>query len=226
MEGDIGHENIAVPNFLTEQLSALGKDQRAIIEWGWAKAHSHGYSKGICPCGCGRLFWSIGSYLGGHLPDEEVMMRWIEQMKKETIPQPKKHGSYQLGAREFTLTYSPKWFDDNEARIRMSSAIDKLIKYYRDEITQFRAIGEVGTNGLSHVHCFYKLKGGLKITDKNFKRAWKHWNPKKRLQRGFEGGHHDTVRNESDFLGYIDKDIETAWLDKTFSCDNNINADL
>ena len=59
MEGDIGHNEEAVPNFLTEQLSALGKDQRAMIEWGWAKAHSHGYTKGICPCGCGRLFWSI-----------------------------------------------------------------------------------------------------------------------------------------------------------------------
>jgi len=133
---------------------------------------------------------------------------------------------YELGAREFTLTYSPKWFGDTDARTEMSKAIDKLIKYYKDEITQFRAVGEVGTNGLSHVHCFYKLAGGLKITDKNFKRAWKFWNPKKPLQRGFEGGHHATVRNESDFLGYIDKDIDTAWLDKTFPCDNNItNAD-
>lgn len=131
---------------------------------------------------------------------------------------------YELGAREFTLTYSPKWFDDTEARTLMSKAVDKLIKYYKDEITQFRAVGEVGTNGLSHVHCFYKLAGGLKITDKNFKRAWSYWNPKKPLQRGFEGGHHATVRNESDFLGYIDKDIDTAWLDKTFPCDNNINA--
>lgn len=127
-----------------------------------------------------------------------------------------------LGAREFTLTYSPKWFGDDEARTEMIKAINKLIKYYKDEIIQLRAVGEVGTNGLSHVHCFYKLQGGIKMTDKNFKRAWKYWNPKKILQRGFEGGHHATVRNESDFIGYIDKDIDTAWLDKTFPCDNNI----
>lgn len=130
-----------------------------------------------------------------------------------------------LGAREFTLTYSPKWFDDANARTGMIQAIQKLIKYYKDEIIALRAVGEVGTNGLSHVHCFYKLDGGLKITDKNFKRAWKHWNPKKVLQRGFEGGHHATVRNESDFLGYIDKDIETAWYDKTFSRENYNNGD-
>jgi len=148
------------------------------------------------------------------------IMNWVNAQK------PKKTTRYELGAREFTLTYSPKWFDDTEARTRMSIAIDKLMKYYRDEIIQLRAVGEVGTNGLSHVHCFYKLAGGLKITDKNFKRAWSYWNPKKTLQRGFEGGHHATVKNESDFLGYIDKDADTAWLDKIFSRDNNINATI
>jgi len=149
------------------------------------------------------------------------IMTWVNAQKPK-----QKSGRYELGAREFTLTYSPKWFDDAEARTGMIQAIHKLIKYYKDEIITLRAVGEVGTNGLSHVHCFYKLHGGLKITDKNFKRAWKHWNPKKPLQRGFEGGHHATVRNESDFLGYIDKDIETAWFDKTFSHENHTNGGL
>ena len=82
----------------------------------------------------------------------------------------------------------------------MRTAIERLTKYYKDEIVQLRAIGEVGTNGLSHVHCFYKLVGGLKITDKNFKRAWSVWNPKKSLGKsGHEGGHHANVRTESDF---------------------------
>lgn len=155
-----------------------------------------------------------------HLENE-----WIPNVVKSFAKLNKKTTRYELGAREFTLTYSPKWFGDATARYEMSKAIDKLMKYYKDEIIQLRAVGEVGTNGLSHVHCFYKLHGGIKITDKNFKRAWKYWNPKKPLQRGFEGGHHATVRNESDFLGYIDKDADTAWLDKTFSRDNNINAD-
>lgn len=138
-----------------------------------------------------------------------TMQRLMEAQKV-----PKKHAIHELGAREFTLTYSPKWFDDETARAKMRTAIERLTKYYKDEIVQFRAIGEVGSNGLSHVHCFYKLVGGLKITDKNFKRAWSVWNPKKSLGKsGHEGGHHANVRTESDFLGYIEKDIEDAWLE-------------
>jgi len=133
----------------------------------------------------------------------------------------KKHRGYELGAREFTLTYTPKWMDDVDARRQMGIAIDRLIKYYDGQIIELRAVGEVGTNGLSHIHCFYKLKGGLKITDKNFKRAWKYWNPKKVLGWGFEGGHHATVKNESDFRGYIEKDIDSAWMDRTVVEENN-----
>lgn len=139
----------------------------------------------------------------------------IEQARLEAAKN--KHASHELGAREFTLTYSPKWFDDTEARDLMKKAIQKLIKYYNDEIIQLRAVGEVGSNGLSHVHCFYKLRGGLKISDKNFKRAYKYWNPKKVTSRtGHEGGHHANVRIESDFQGYIDKDVDSAWLDVYF----------
>jgi len=121
---------------------------------------------------------------------------------------------YELGAREFTFTYSPKWFNDAEARLQMSSAIQKLVKYYKEEIIQLRAIGEVGSAGLSHIHCFYKLKNGKKITDKNFSRAYKMWDTKKKTgPSGHQGGHHQTVKNESDFSGYIDKDIENAWFE-------------
>jgi len=127
--------------------------------------------------------------------------------------QPKKHRGYGLGAREFTLTYSPKWCTDEEAQTMMRLAIKKLIKYNEGNILKLRAVGEIGKNGLSHVHCYYKLENGLKITDKNFKRAWKYWNPKKIIGNGFEGGHHANVKEESDFLGYIDKDVDTAWLD-------------
>jgi len=127
----------------------------------------------------------------------------------------KKHQSYELGAREFTLTYSPKWFEDDEARVEMKKAINKLLKYYEGAIERLRAVGEVGSNGLSHIHCFYQLTDGVKITDKNFKRAWKWWNPKIKAGSGFQGGHHQNVKNISDFLGYIDKDVDTAWYDIT-----------
>jgi len=140
----------------------------------------------------------------------DIIAKVQEQRLKNQKP---KKTRYELGAREFTLTYSPKWMDDAAARNEMTRAINKLLKYYSEDIIQLRAVGEVGANGLSHVHCFFKLKEGVKITDKNFKRAWKYWNPKKKIGRGFEGGHHATIKEESDFLGYIDKDADTAWLD-------------
>lgn len=147
--------------------------------------------------------------------DWDATQRLMEaKLKQQRLNAKKAHAGHELGAREFTLTYSPKWFDDLTARDTMRKAIDKIIKYYKDDIIQLRAVGEVGSNGLSHIHCFYKLRDGLKITDKNFKRAYKHWNPKKVTSRtGHEGGHHANVRNEADFQGYIDKDVDTAWLD-------------
>lgn len=151
-------------------------------------------------------------------------LKILNQYDRNPFIKKKKQKQRELGAKEFTLTYSPKWFDDAEARKLMKTAIERLIKYYEGNIDKLRAVGEVGTNGLSHIHCFYRLGNGVKITDKNFKRAWKHWNPKKLLGWGFEGGHHANVKNENDFLGYIDKDIETAWLDININ-ENNTPAD-
>lgn len=150
----------------------------------------------------------------------DYQTRVLYEYKKEMIEYAKKkkaHAGYELGAREFTLTYSPKWFSDEEARLQMRRAIEKLVKYYKDgdqKIINFRAIGEVGSNGLSHVHCFYQLLGGVKITDKNFKRAYPPWDTKTITgPSGHKGGHHATVRHHSDFLGYIEKEVSNAWLD-------------
>lgn len=147
------------------------------------------------------------------MTSSEILFHYSFLKDLNLLPKPKKTTRYELGAREFTLTYSPKWMNDAQAREEMEKAMNKLRRYYEGDIEQLRAVGEVGSNGLSHIHCFYKLKGGLKITDKNFQRAWKYWNPKKPLGKGFEGGHHATVKEESDFLGYIEKDIETSWFD-------------
>lgn len=149
------------------------------------------------------------------MPQYEILQAMEERLRISRAKRNKSHAQHELGAREFTLTYSPKWMDDATARQEMIKAIEKLCKYYDEEILQLRAVGETGSNGLSHIHCFYKLRAGLKITDKNFKRAWKYWNPKKKQGFGFEGGHHQNVRVESDFLGYIDKEIEGAWYEKT-----------
>jgi len=147
-------------------------------------------------------------YIRTYYENEQVTRREAKRLEQKPV------NRYELGAREFTFTYSPKWFNDAEARLQMSSAIQKLVKYYKDEIIQMRAVGEVGSAGLSHIHCFYKLKNGKKITDKNFQRAYKMWDTKKKTgPSGHQGGHHQTVKNESDFSGYIDKDIENAWFE-------------
>lgn len=151
-----------------------------------------------------------------------------QEMKMKALrAQKAKHASYELGAREFTLTYSPKWFSDQEARIQMERAINRLCGYYKhgdQRIIRLRAIGEVGTNGLSHVHCFYQLLGGVKITDKNFKRAYPPWDTKvKQGPTGHKGGHHANVKHQSDFLGYIEKQVSDAWLDISVGTDDPTN---
>lgn len=190
-------------NLLTENAYAPGNPNEATF------ARSTWYTTPM-----GQRFRQILD--GADCTDEEwrklsdTHMFEIRKWKKSVM---RTHAGHALGAREFTLTYSPNWMNDDEARMKMRIAISKLCKYYKDEIVELRAVGEVGQNGLSHVHCFYKLLGGLKMTDKNFKRAWSYWDPKKKLQRGFQGGHHAEVKNEADFKGYIDKDADTAWMD-------------
>lgn len=133
--------------------------------------------------------------------------------ERESVLKAKEKLKDELGAREFTLTYSPDWFEtDEQAQSAMKVAIDRLIKYYRNEIIEFHAVGEFTGAGRSHVHAWYYLIGGRKITDKNFKRAWSRWNPRKKLGRGFEGGHHASVNRIADFSGYIEKHLEEAWL--------------
>lgn len=144
--------------------------------------------------------------------NEKVMAKmdeWLHERKKRSN---ETHVGYELGPREFTFTYSPTWYDDEQARSLMKQGIERLLRYYQNEIVEFHAIGEVGKNGLSHIHCYYELKGGLKMTDKNFKRAYPRWNPKVKIGKGFQGGHHETVKVTSDFKGYIEKHVDRAWF--------------
>lgn len=150
---------------------------------------------------------------------EEERIIKLQQLRSR----PKQHKD--LGPREFTLTYSNTWFDDQEARRLMHIAIEKLTRYYKDEIITFRAVGEVGKAGLSHVHGAYELKDGLKITDKNFQRAYPPWDSKVKLgPSGHKGGHHANIRNVADFSGYIEKEIASAWLDVRIDSNNPTNG--
>lgn len=120
-----------------------------------------------------------------------------------------------LGPWEFTLTYSPAkhgWSVD-EAKDAMRTAMERLTRYYREELEELHATGEYTQAGHPHVHCWYRLTGGHKITTKSFKRAYPVWNPKHKTgPRGHEGGHHEPVKRTSDFAGYVEKDLQTAWL--------------
>lgn len=149
----------------------------------------------------------------------EELDRFVALKVKFARLQKKVGSSLKLGPREFTLTYSPQWgWDDTEARHNMSVAIERLVRYHSGSIEELRAIGEVCKDGKSHVHCFYRLRDGLKITDKNFKRAYPMWDTKKKLGKtGHQGGHHAAVNDEASFKGYIEKDVDTAWMDFLFS---------
>lgn len=121
------------------------------------------------------------------------------------------------GAWAFTLTYSPtqhQWSKE-EAQTAMRTAIARLRHYYRNEIVEFEAVGEYTQSGAPHVHGHYRLTDGKRMTTKNFRRAYPIWNPKRKCGRGHEGGYHEPAHRDSDYAGYIQKDIDAAWLMET-----------
>lgn len=167
-------------------------------------------------------------YWRGYCDYSKDRMVAIQELKKqrESVLEARAKLSRELGPREFTLTYSPSWFEsDVQAQAAMRLAIERLTKYYKDELLEFHAVGEYTDAGNSHIHAWYHLVGGRKITDHNFKRAWPHWNPKKKLGRGFQGGHHATISRLSDFAGYIEKHLEEAWLIVDINADQEENND-
>lgn len=205
---------------LTESLIAHGKTLQ-----GNGAEYMCRLSKAGFPCAeCERITWVLDlkqhwAGLPEHFPTrfQQELIDHQTHIDRYNPPSPivRKKNRHALGPREFTLTYSPKWFDsDADARYEMCRALHKLMMYYRSSITRLRAVGETGTNGRSHIHCYYELEGGKKITDKNFKRAWSYWDPSEKHGDGFKGGHHATVEDTANFLGYIDKEIDTAWLDE------------
>jgi len=127
----------------------------------------------------------------------------------------RRNAKAKLGPWEFTLTYSPTkhgWSVD-EAKDAMRTAMERLTRYYREELEELHATGEYTQAGHPHVHCWYRLTGGHKITTKSFKRAYPIWNPNHKTgPRGHEGGHHEPVKRTSDFAGYVEKDLHTSWL--------------
>lgn len=162
---------------------------------------------------------NVEVYVSQHRRYMEWMEGYLQWTKKQLKLIHAGNNGTQLGAREFTFTYGTHFEDDSEAQRVMKQAIDRLTRYYKDEIIEFHAVGEYTRAGRSHVHGWYHLEGGKKITDKNFKRAYPPWNPKKKLGKGFEGGHHATIERVSDFHGYTEKHLEEAWLNVNITND-------
>lgn len=158
--------------------------------------------------------WCLQSHHQDYLVDKqwEATKRYEEYVRhRDNAVEYAKNGR-QRGPRELTLTYSPDWYDDDAlAQQAFRTAVERLTKYYRDELTEFRAVGEFTKAGRSHVHILYALSNGGKFTDKNLRRAYPHWNPKKG-----RGGHHSIVKSKSDFSGYLEKDLDDAWCDITY----------
>lgn len=163
--------------------------------------------------------WCVQSYHNDYVNDQmwEAQRKLAaELLRRDNAIAYAKNGK-QMGPRELTLTYSPDWYsDDLDAQEAFKKAVAKLSKYYANELLQFRAIGEFHRSGRSHLHCMYRLRNGGKFTDKNLQRAYPHWKPKSN-----QGGHHSLVRSESDFHGYIEKDLDEAWWTYTYTA----NAD-
>lgn len=114
------------------------------------------------------------------------------------------------GAWELTLTYSPKWYqDDLEAQEAFRTAERKLLRTYADELELYRSVGEYTKDGRAHLHILYRLGSGGKFTDKNLRRFYPHWNAKIKVGKGNQGGHHAICESVSDYAGYIEKDLNT-----------------
>lgn len=118
----------------------------------------------------------------------------------------------EMGPRELTLTYSPAWFqDDDEAKDAFRQAEEKLLRYYKNELLEYRSVGEYTKDRRAHLHIMYHLTNGGKFTDKNINRAYKYWNAKIKVGKGNQGGHHALVKSVSDYSGYLEKDLHDNW---------------
>lgn len=144
------------------------------------------------------------------------LQRWIwddyVDMKACLEPRTKHPNGKPKGTWELTLTYAPKWYqDDAEAQEAFKIAEKRLIKYYADELELYRSVGEFTRDGRAHLHILYRLGSGGKFTDKNLRRAYPHWNPKIKVGKGNQGGHHAICESTANYAGYIEKHLKDAW---------------
>lgn len=153
--------------------------------------------------------WRIDSYV-----DSQLLLAHEHQYAIQYRNLKKKHANGKhKGAWELCFNYSPDWYEnDYEAQEAMRLAINRLLRYYKSQIQSFRAVGEFTKKNHAHVHIYYRLENGGKFSDKNLTRAYPHWDAKRKVGTGVQGGHHSGIIDEANYLGYIEKDLDVSWL--------------
>jgi len=154
--------------------------------------------------------WEFDNYIDDQWQLARKHCKEIDERREKKAKA--KNGKHK-GAWSLCFNYSPSWYEnDYEAQEAIRLAVNRLLKYYKEDIEVFRAVGEYTKAGRSHVHIYYKLDSGGKITDKNLKRAYPNWNAKVKVGNGVQGGQHAPVINIADYTGYIEKDLDVSWL--------------
>jgi len=158
--------------------------------------------------------WRLDGYID---QQQDLARKHIDEWQKRISRTQRQPNGKHKGAWTLCLNYSPKWYEnDYEAQTALRTAVDRLLRYYKEQLEVFRAVGEFTKAGASHVHIFYRLDSGGKMTDKNLKRAYPWWDAKVKCGTGNQGGQHAPVKDVADYSGYIEKDLDVSWMDVTY----------
>lgn len=109
------------------------------------------------------------------------------------------------GAFAFTLTMSPA---DGLTEADLVAAVRKVMKQKSCPVTKYAwylEYGDMETKSHPHIHGMYETEKGGVIEKKHWQRAWKIWDPSKKLGAGFRGGYHRPVRSDEAYSQYIAK---------------------
>lgn len=140
---------------------------------------------------------------------KKIVMKWrqhgVEYHGFEPLVTTHTGNGAPVGAFAFTLTMSPS---DGLTEADMVSAVRKIMSQKSCPVVKYAwylEYGEPETKSHPHIHGMYETAKGGVIEKKHWVRAWKIWDPSKKLGAGFRGGYHRPVRSEESYSQYIAK---------------------